>query len=145
MSRFKTVAEPEKENPLATAQLRGRKRRKEMVKAAGGTMTSEQVAEALNLSRQAVDKRRTSNQLLALAQGRRGYSYPSFQFHEGKTLEGLERVLRGLNSLDSWMQLNFFTSPDERLEGKNPIEALQQGKINEVARIASTYGEQGAL
>lgn len=116
-----------------------------MVKAAGGTMTSEQVAEALNLSRQAVDKRRTSNQLLALAQGRRGYSYPSFQFHEGKTLEGLEHVLRGLNSLDSWMQLDFFTSPDERLEGKNPIEALQQGKINEVARIASTYGEQGAL
>lgn len=145
MSHLDTVSELEEEDPLAAAKLRGMKRRKEMVKAAGGTMTSEQVAEALNLSRQAVDKRRSSNQLLALAQGRQGYSYPSFQFHEGKTLEGLERVLRGLNSLDSWMQLNFFTSPDERLEGKNPIEALKQGKINEVARIASTYGEQGSL
>lgn len=144
MSRFKTVAEPEKEDPLAAAQLRGRKRRQEMLKAAGGTMTSGQVAKSLNLCHQAVDKRRSSNQLLALAQGRRGYSYPSFQFYEGKTLEGLERVLRGLSSVDPWMQLNFFTSPDEHLEGKSPIEALQQGKINEVARIASIYGEQGA-
>lgn len=108
-------------------------------------MTSEQVAKVLNLSRLAVDKRRASNQLLALTQGKRGYSYPRFQFHEGKTLDGFEYVLKSLNSFDSWMQLNFFTSPDERLEGKSPIEALQQGKINEVARIASTYGEQGAL
>lgn len=144
MSHLDTVSELEEEDPLAAAKLRGMKRRKEMVKAAGGTMTSEQVAEALNLSRQAVDKRRTSNQLLALTQGKRGYSYPSFQFHEGKTLDGFEHVLKSLNALDSWMQLNFFTSPDEQLEGKSPIEALQQGKINEVARIASTYGEQGA-
>ena len=145
MSRFATVAGLEEEDPIAAAKLRGMKRRQEMLKAAGGTMTSEQVAEALNLSRQAVDKLRSSNQLLALTQGRRGYCYPSFQFDEGKTLDGIERVLKGLSSVDPWMQLNFFTTPDERLEGKSPIEALQQGKINEVARIAGTYGEQGAL
>jgi hypothetical protein len=138
------VAELEVEDPLAAAKLRGLKRRQEMLKAAGETLTSEQVAEILNLSRQAVDKRRSSNQLLALTQGKRGYSYPGFQFHEGKTLDGLESVLKNLSSVDPWMQFNFFTSPNERLGGKNPIEALREGKIEEVAKVAGTYGEQGA-
>ncbi|MBB6143699.1 hypothetical protein HNQ77_001648 [Silvibacterium bohemicum] len=138
------VAELEEDDPLAAAKLRGLKRRQEMLKAAGETLTSEQVAEVLNLSRQAVDKRRSSNQLLALTQGKRGYSYPGFQFHEGKTLDGLESVLKALSAVDPWMQLNFFTSPNERLGGKNPIEALRKGKIDEVVKIASTYGEQGA-
>lgn len=139
------VTELEEDDPIAAAKIRGLRRRQEILKAAGGTMTSEQVAKVLNLSRQAVDKRRSLNQLLALTQGRRGYSYPSFQFHEGKTLDGLERVLKALSSVDSWMQLNFFTSPDERLGGETPIESMRHGKANEVVKIASTYGEQGAL
>jgi hypothetical protein len=139
------VAELEEDDPIAAAKFRGLKRRQEILKAAGGTMTSEQVAEVLDLSRQAVDKRRSLNQLLALTQGRRGYNYPSFQFHEGKALDGLETVLKALSSVDPWMQLNFFTCPDERLGGKTPIEALRQGKAAQVAKIASTYGEQGAL
>lgn len=139
------ITELEEDDPIAAAKIRGLKRRQEILKIAGGTMTSGQVAEVLNLSRQAVDKRRSLNQLLALTQGRRGYSYPSFQFHEGKTLAGLETVLKALSSVDPWMQLNFFTSPDERLGGKTPIECLRQGNIDEVAKIASTYGEQGAL
>ncbi len=108
-------------------------------------MTSEKVAEVLNISRQAVDKRRASNQLLALTQGRRGYSYPSFQFEEGKTLKGLEDVLDNLSALDPWMQLHFFTEPNERLDGSTPIESLRVGKVDEVASLASGYGEQGAL
>ena len=102
-------------------------------------------AEVLGLSRQAVDKRRSSNQLLALTQGRRGYSYPGFQLEESKTLSGLEDVLKALSALDPWMQLNFFTSPTERLGGKTPIETLRERKVNDVISIASAYGEQGAM
>jgi hypothetical protein len=138
------VAELAEDDPLVAAKLRGLYRRQEMLRIAGGALTSEKVAEVLNLSRQAVDKRRSSNQLLALTQGRRGYSYPGFQFEEGKTLSGLEDVLNALGALDPWMQLNFFTTPIERLNGKTPIEALRKGNVNEVVRIASTYGEQGA-
>jgi hypothetical protein len=132
------------DDPLLAAKLRGLYRRQEVVRAAGGALTSEQVAEILGLSRQAVDKRRSSNQLLAFTQGRRGYSYPGFQFDEGKTLSGLENVLEALRPLDPWMQLNFFTSPIERLGGKTPIELLRDGKVNDVISAASTYGEQGA-
>jgi hypothetical protein len=139
------VAELVADDPLLAAKLRGVELRRQMLKSAGGTLTAERVAEHLGISRQAVDKRRSSNSLLALTQGKRGYSYPSFQFQEGKTLPGLEEVLGDLSSLDPWMQLNFFTSPNERLDDKTPIKALQNGLTEEVKGVARVYGEQGAL
>jgi hypothetical protein len=133
------------QDPIVASKLRGFELRQEMLKKSGGVVSSGRVAELLNVSRQAVDKRRAANQLLALTQGRRGYSYPTFQFEDGKTLNGLEEVLRNLRALDPWMQLRFFTSPHERLGNETPIEALRSGKVNDVVRAASGYGEQGAI
>jgi len=116
-----------------------------MIEKSGGVLSSGKVAELLNVSRQAVDKRRAANQLLALTQGRRGYSYPSFQFEEGKTLDGLEQVLKSLSALDPWMQLKFFITPNERLGNDTPIEVLRGGRVEPVVKAASGYGEQGAI
>ena len=132
------------EDPFIAAKFRGLKRKQQMLETAGGALTSEQVAEVLGISRQAVDKRRAANQLLALTQGRRGYSYPSFQFDDGKTITGLEDVLRELRELDPWMQMVFFTSPNVRLAGKTPLETLRKDLVREVKAAASGYGEQGA-
>jgi hypothetical protein len=133
------------DDPLVAAKIRGLKRKRQMLAIAGGALSSGQVAEVLSISRQAVDKRRSANQLLALTQGRRGYSYPSFQFEDGKTVRGLEQVLGQLTALDPWMQMAFFTAPNERLGGSTPIERLQKGLIEEVVSAASGYGEQGSL
>lgn len=133
------------EDPLIAAKFRGLKRKQQMLEAAGGALTSAQVSEVLGISRQAVDKRRASNQLLALTQGKRGYSYPSFQFEDGKTITGLEEVLGELRDLDPWMQMVFFTSPNERLQGKTPLEQLHKELVNQVRAAASGYGEQGAV
>jgi hypothetical protein len=134
-----------KGDALLAAKVRGLNRKRQMLDASGGALSSEQVADVLGISRQAVDKRRASSRLLALTQGRRGYSYPRFQFEEGKTVAGLEEVLARMKGLDGWMQLVFFTSPNERLEGKTPIASLHQGLASEVANVASSYGEQGAV
>ena len=139
------VSELAVQDPIVASKLRGFELRQEMLRKAEGVISSGKVAELLKLSRQAVDKRRAANQLLALTQGRRGYSYASFQFEGGKTLDGLEEVLRNLRALDPWMQLRFFTSPHERLGNKTPIEALRGGKVADVVKAASGYGEQGAL
>jgi hypothetical protein len=133
------------QDPIVASKLRGFELRQEMLKKAEGVLSSGKVGELLKLSRQGVDKRRAANQLLALTQGRRGYSYPSFQFEDGKTLDGLEEVLRNLSALDPWMQLRFFTSPHERLGNKTPIEALRSGRVNDAVRAASGYGEQGSV
>lgn len=132
------------EDAFIAAKFRGLKRKQQMLEAAGGTLTSEQVAKVLGISRQAVDKRRASNQLLALTQGKRGYSYPSFQFEDGKTITGLEEVLAELKDLDPWMQMVFFTSSNERFGGGTPLEKLRKGLVSEVQAVASGYGEQGA-
>src|SRR6202012_2605832 len=112
-------------DPLVAAKLRGLQLRQQMLETAGGTLSSQKVAEVLGISRQGVDKRRSSNQILALTQGRRGYRYPRFQFDEGKILAGFEEGLGELKALDPWMQLNFFTSAHERLGGETPIKALR--------------------
>ena len=132
------------EDPFIAAKFRGLRRKQQMLEAAGGALSSEQVAEVLGVSRQAVDKRRASNQLLALTQGKRGYSYPSFQFEDGKTMTGLEGVLGELKDLDPWMQMVFFTTPSERLGGKTPLEKLRKDLVSDVMAAASGYGEQGA-
>jgi hypothetical protein len=139
------VSELAAQDPIVASKLRGFELRQEMLNKAEGVLTSGKVAELLKLSRQAVDKRRAAHQLLALTQGKRGYSYPSFQFEDGKTLDGLEEALRNLSALDPWMQLRFFTSPHERLGNKTPIEALRSGRVNDVVRTASGYGEQGPM
>ena len=133
------------DDPLLAAKIRGLNRKRHMLEVAGGALSSQQVAELLGISRQAVDKRRASNQLLALTQGRRGYCYPRFQFAEDRTIKGLEEVLAQLKSLDPWMQMVFFTSPNERLDGMTPIDSLPRGLVNEVAKAATGFGEQGAL
>lgn len=132
------------EDPFIAAKFRGLKRKQQMLETAGGALTSEQAAEVLGISRQAVDKRRASNQLLALTQGKRGYSYPSFQFEDGKTITGLEEVLAELKELDPWMQMVYFTSPNERLGDKTPLEGLKKGLVSDVKAAAFEYGEQGA-
>jgi hypothetical protein len=145
LSSASWVSQLTAQDPILASKLRGFELRQEMLKKAEGVLSSGKVAELLKLSRQAVDKRRAANQLLALTQGRRGYSYPSFQFEDGTTLDGLEEVLRNLSALDPWMQLRFFTSSHERLGNKTPIEALRSGRANDVVRAASAYGEQGAM
>jgi hypothetical protein len=132
------------EDPFIAAKFRGLKRKQLMLEMAGGVLTSEKAAEILGISRQAVDKRRAFNQLLALTQGKRGYSYPSFQFEDGKTIIGLEEVLAELKEVDPWMQMVFFTSPNERLGDKTPLEGLKKGLVSEVKAAATGYGEQGA-
>ena len=133
------------EDPFVAAKFRGLRRKQQMLETAGGALTSEQTARVLGISRQAVDKRRASNQLLALTQGKRGYSYPSFQFEDGKTITGLEEILAELRELDPWMQMVFFTSPNERLDDKTPLEGLEKGLVSEVKAAATGFGEQGAV
>jgi hypothetical protein len=138
------ASEAAAEDPLAAAKLRGLERKRQLVDAAGGALGAQDVAELLGITRQAVDKRRSQNQLIALTQGKRGYIYPAFQFEEGNSLSGLRDVLEELKSFDPWTQLGFFVNSNDRLSGKTPAAALRAGNQSEVLRAARSYGEQGA-
>lgn len=130
------------EDPLMAAKMRGA----EMKRALLGkykTLGARKVAELLGISRQAVDKKRNTGALLAIKSGRE-YAYPSFQFKEGEILEGVQEVLKSLKVMGVWTKFNFLVSRDSGLGNRTPLQALQEGEIEKVKRLARAYGEQGA-
>jgi hypothetical protein len=132
------------QRPLAPALVRGLEGREELLQAGGGTITAEEVARLLHLTRQSVDNRRRGNRLIGLNLGRRGYAYPLWQFTESGTVPGLEDVLRDLKGFSPWMQTHFMATGDERLDGITPLRALRDGRVRDVRRAAQAFGEHGA-
>lgn len=132
------------DDPLGPARLRGLQERERLLTVEGGTLSAEQVASHLDITRQAVNKRRQQGALVGLDAGRHGYLYPAWQFVRTGTLAGLEAVLGVLKTHDPWMQHIFMVTPNSRLRDRTPLEELRQGKLEEVLRAARAFGEHGA-
>ncbi|MFP4600030.1 MAG: hypothetical protein ACLFVJ_17365 [Persicimonas sp.] len=129
------------------AKLRGIEAKRNLLETEGGTASSSELAELLGVTRQAVDKRRRKNQLLAVQAGGRGYRYPVWQVVDGRTLSGLQQVLGELAEHDPWMTLQFFLRQNSRLGDKRPLEVLRARSDedrHEVLAAARAYGSQGA-
>jgi hypothetical protein len=129
---------------IDAARGAGVEARGQLLTAEGGTWPVEQVAKYLGLTRQAVDKRRRANKLIGLAMGRHGYLYPAWQFSRNGAVPGLEKVLAALSRHDPWSQVIFMLSPNDRLDGRTPLEALRKEQVEEVKIAASLFGEHGA-
>lgn len=128
--------------PLTAARLRGVHARDALLAAEGGTLASDDVAELLRVSRQAVDKRRTSGKLLALELGRRGFRYPAWQFGDGDLLPGMGEILKLLDGHPPIAQIRFFLSGDHSLGGERPLDLLRRGDLARIRRAARVFGEQ---
>jgi hypothetical protein len=77
-----------------------------------------QVATALGITRQAVDKRRTRRALLAVPTGSGEFLYPACQFTAQGVIPGLEAVLLAFRIQNPWTQLSFLLAPTPALRGK---------------------------
>jgi hypothetical protein len=130
--------------PLAPAFIRGIEAKRQLIDGHGGSMTAEQVAQSLGITRQAVEKRRRAGKLIALTTGRYGYRYPVWQFTESGSVPGLEAVLSVLSPHDEWMQAAFFVGRNPYLENRTPIETLKAGETEDVLTAAEIFGEHGA-
>lgn len=129
------------------AKLRGVEAKRKLLESDGGTASSSQLAELLDITRQAVDKKRKNDQLLAVQTGGRSYRYPVWQVVGGETLFGLQEVLGELSDEDPWMTLQFFLRENPRLDGKRPLDVLRKKSdegLKAVLAAARTYGEHGA-
>lgn len=133
-----------RQDPLLNARVRGAHQRQAIL--SGPEMLSAKAAaELLGMTRQGVDARRKSDQLLALEGGARGYKYPVWQFEEGKVLPGLGDVLSELRALGPWLKYHFFNHPDPYLGERRPIDVLREGDLEAVREAARRYasGDQG--
>lgn len=116
------------------------------LKAAGGAYDLEQVRTLLHgVSRQAVDKRVQEGSLLAVPGPSNRRCYPTLQFNrDGSVVAGLKEVQDALPVESPWAVLNFLARPDDRLDGRKPIDLLREGSLPLVLEAANRYGEQGA-
>lgn len=104
-----------------------------LIKSAGGTLTSGEVAEMFGISRQAVDKQRRQNKLLAIRLAG-DWKYPAVQFADGRTVGGLDAVLEAQRGVNPLVTLELLVAKDSALGGVSVIEALKAG--GELAKTA---------
>jgi hypothetical protein len=139
-----TIETLKSDDPLTAARLRGLRERERLLEIEGGTLSADEVAKHLGITRQAVNKRRQQGALVGLDAGRHGYLYPVWQFVREGTIADLEPVLEALKEHDAWMQHTFMVSGNTRLKDRTPLEALRQGQLPEVLMAARALGEHGA-
>lgn len=135
-------------DPLAASFARVAEKKQALIQRAGGSLGATQVARLLDgISRQAVDKRRAAQQLMAVRSASGDYQYPACQFTPDGVVSHLSEFLRTSQFRDPWMQLQLLLSTPETLAGERVIEALASPDAQvcaEALRVARTAGELGA-
>jgi hypothetical protein len=136
----------DRQDPLLKAKLRGIKARNTMLNDQGHPWKSSDVAKYLDISVQAVSKKRSAKKILGLSLGKRGYVYPCWQFANNGILPGLSEIISILEAglVPDWDKLRFFISGDFRLSGKTPLEYLQGSNLELVKLAAKAYGVHSA-
>ncbi len=131
-------------DPFAEALARGTKVKQELLKKAGGGLTSNQVAGALGITRQAVDKRRSRRALLAVPTGSGEYLYPACQFTKEGVIPGLETLLRAFQIKNAWTQLSILLATTPGLRGRSVLDALRADEVEKAIGVVASFGEQAA-
>lgn len=129
---------------LANAIARGISARQKLMEAEGGSLSAEEAARELGISKTAILKRYQKGRLVAWREERQhAVRFPVWQFQDHKVLDGLEEVLRVLNEgsrLDDFGRLLFFHASLGFLGGKRPLDCLRVGEAHKVLKAAQGYG-----
>jgi hypothetical protein len=135
-----------RQDKFALAMTRGMEARQKLAEAEGGSLSSEEVARLLRISKTAVLKRLEAGRLLAWREERlQAARFPRWQFDDhGQVLAGLTEALDCLTQdqgLDAWGKILFFLQTKSGLGGKRPLDLLREGRVKEVCRAAQAYAE----
>lgn len=141
ISRLAATGSQVRSDPLLVAIATGTVLKKALLKRAGGTWNVNQVAKALEISRQAVDKRRDRGALLAVPSGQGDYLYPRCQFTEDGVIPELDTVLRSFRVHNPWTQLSALLAPAATLDGEQVLKALKKGNVEGVVSAISSIGD----
>lgn len=119
------------DSTYARAILRGSHRKRELLELAGGALTTQQAADHLGISPQAIHKRRLSGSLLGVRMPSDDWVFPSAQFGKsGAPVSGLTDVIAAFDVVSPWMQLEVLVTEDPSLSwpairGDNTTESTR--------------------
>ena len=123
---------------------RGILARKEMEVAEGGSLSAEELANALGRTRQGIDYLRREGQVVAWRTTQGKWRYPAWQLTaQGGLLLGVRECLKALATHSEWEPMIFFLSPRESLQGKRPLDLLRAGRLEEAIAAAERHGGHG--
>ena len=132
-----------KERPdraLDRAVARGLAVREEAKQEEGGHISADQAARMLGISKTSILEKFKKGQLLGWRETRqKAVRFPIWQFVGGEILRGLPDVLNILSQasqIDDWGRVMFFLNRRNSLRGKRPLDALREGKVPLVKRLA---------
>ncbi|MBL9172507.1 MAG: hypothetical protein JNL10_03135 [Verrucomicrobiales bacterium] len=131
---------------LARAHVRGLEVRQQLAESEGGSLSSEEAARLLRISKTAVLKQLAAGRLFAWREERlQAARFPRWQFDDhGHVLPGLEEVLEILNGngrLNPWSKILFFLQSRNGPDGRRPLDQLRRGQVKAVVQAAQAYAE----
>jgi hypothetical protein len=139
----RTFAGNRRENKLANALARGLSVREQMATAEGGTLSAEDTARYLGVTKQSVLNSYHGGKLLAWRTEKQGaIRFPVWQFAEHRRLPGLEEVIAKLTTdrvLDDWGIAGFFLQNLGLLNDRRPLDLLRENKVGPVLEAAEAY------
>lgn len=138
----RTAFEPD---ARSLAVLEGVRIAREDLRAAGGAYDLDQVRTLMGgVTRQAVEKRVQEGSLLSVSGPSNRRSFSTLQFNgDGTLVAGLREVREALPTRNAWTILNFLAQPDDRLDGRKPIDLLKAAEIKLVVEAARRVGQHG--
>lgn len=103
--------------------------------AADDMTSTDEAARLIGTTRVTINNWIKSGRCIALAQLRRGYRLPKWQF-DPAFWERLPALIASLNAADGWSVLGFLKSPHLALDGLTPRAAIERGWGERVAAVA---------
>ena len=143
----RTLGNPEsRSDKRARAQVRGLEVRQQLAESEGGSLSSDEVARLLRISKTAVLKRLAAGRLLAWREERlQAARFPRWQFDDhGHVISGFEEVLEILNGngrLDPWGKILFFLQSRNGPDSRRPLDQLREGQVKTVVQAAQAYAD----
>jgi len=128
---------------LAAAIARGEIAKKKLAAVEGGSISSTRASQLLGISKQTALRRWRRHQVVGWKRGK-AVRFPVWQFAGGKMLEGIEDVLRIIDSDDHWRLMLYFLSNRHSLGDRRPLDLLREGKVAEVIEHAKAYAAENA-
>lgn len=103
-------------------------------------LPSSEMTKRLGVTRQALSQAVAARRLPALEFRGNDY-YPAFFADPEQDKRQLEQVAKALGDTPGWSKWQFFTTPKLPLRGKTPLQALKEGRLQVVLRLARGLAE----
>ena len=125
---------------LYRAEARGLFLRESAKQEEGGSISADEAGRRLGISKTSVLKRYKNGKLLGWRETKqKSVRFPRWQFSKDGIRTGLPEILSILSKspqIDDWGRIMFFLNPRNSLEGKRPLDALSEGNVSLVERLA---------